>query len=333
MYLVVESTLEVCMPKNDQNEESTSILAKVGSAASGVGSFLGRGAKALFGGIIYPIQPKNWFKSRGEMWHDIKNGGRYVIGSELEKYDPPIKTTQASENLGVEITEQKKGTGKVAFLVSRTLTGDIPYLNDEQLGKIKVGLPNVTIFREENKIVIEINVEEIANTIKTNPDNKGKSEKEIKELVLKGIANKVEGDLKKFAEITGGEFKVHTDLKLLYGIAEKLYRECDNQNKPSETLRSAQTGKSPGQSSENVTSTDELVKSFNITNPNEFPFGKSKEAISPIKNMQLSEQDIKKQVEGLGSTFLNFEDASGKVIKPLSTPDVERNKGRGKGRS
>ncbi len=328
MYLVVESNLEVCMPKNDQNEES-----KVGNAASGVGNFLGRGIGALFGGIIYPIQPKNWFKSRGEMWHDIKNGGRYIIGSPLEEYDPPIETTQASENLGVEITEQKKGKGKVAFLASRTLTGGIPYLNDEQLGQIKKNLPNVTIFREENKIVIEINVEEIANTIKTNPDNKGKSKKEIEELVLKGIANKVDEDLKKLAGITGGEFKIHTDLKLLNGIAEKLYREYDNQNKPSKTPGPAQTGKSPGQSSETVTSTDELVKSFNITNPNEFPFGKSKEAISPIKNMQLSERDIKKQAEGLGSTFLNFEDASCEVIKPLSTPNVERNKGRGKGRS
>ncbi len=306
MYLVVESNLEVCMPKNDQNEESTSILAKVGNAASGVGSFLGRGVKVLAKGAVYP----------------------------LEEYDPPIKTTQASEDLGIQIIEQKKGTGKIAFLASRTLTGDIPYLNDEQLGTIKkVGLSNVTIFREENKIVIEINVKEIANTIKTNPDNKGKSEKEIKELVLEGIANKVKGDLKKFAEITDGEFKVHTDLKLLYGIAEKLYREYDNQNKPSETLRSAQTGKSPGQSSETVTSTDELVKSFNITNPSEFPFGKSKEAISPIKNMQLSEQDIKKQVEGLESTFLNFEDVSGETIKPLSTPNVEKNEERGKGRS
>ncbi|MFP3019921.1 hypothetical protein [Wolbachia endosymbiont (group A) of Pogonocherus hispidulus] len=227
-----------------KNEKSTSILAKVGNAASGVGSFLGRGAKALLGGIIYPIQPKNWFKPWGEMWHDIKNGGRYVIGSELEKYDPPIKTTQASKDLGVEIISCKDG--EVKFLASRTLIGDIPYLNDEQLGQIKKNLPNVTIFREENEIVIEINVKEIANTIKTNPDNKGKSEKEIKELVLKGIANKVEGDLKKFAEITGGEFKVHTDLKLLYGIAEKLYKEYDNQkqllekvvksNQPSETL-------------------------------------------------------------------------------------------------
>ncbi|WP_341823554.1 hypothetical protein [Wolbachia endosymbiont (group A) of Agelastica alni] len=224
------------MPNDDQNEKSTSILAKVGNAASGVGSFLSRGVEVLVKGAVYPILPKNWFKSWDEMRHDIKNGGRSIIGNPLEEYDPPIKTTQASEDLGVQITEQ--GKGKVAFLASRTLTGDIPYLNDKQLGKIKVGLPNVTIFREENKIVIEINVEEIANT------NKGKSEKEIKELVLKGIADSINGNLKNLAKITGGEFKVHTDLKLLYGIAEKLYKEYDNQkqslemksNQPSETL-------------------------------------------------------------------------------------------------
>ncbi|WP_374698859.1 hypothetical protein [Wolbachia endosymbiont (group B) of Limnophora tigrina] len=312
-----------------------SIWAKIGGAVKTGVEATRRVLTLVPKTLIYPI--KKPFASMGEMKHDATVSLKEAVGIDVPKeereYDPPIKTTQASENLGVEITEQKKGTGKVAFLASRTLAGDIPYLNDEQLGKIKVGLPNVTIFREENKIVIEINVEEIANTIKTKHDNKGKSEKEIKELVLKGIANKVDEDLKKLAGITGGEFKIHTDLKLLNGIAEKLYREYDNQNKPSETLRPAQTGKSPGQSSETVTSTDELVKSFNITNPNEFPFGKSKEAISPIKNMQLSERDIKKQAEGLGSTFLNFEDASGEVIKPLSTPDVERNKGRGKGRS
>ncbi|WP_265033496.1 hypothetical protein [Wolbachia endosymbiont (group A) of Sicus ferrugineus] len=327
MYLVIESTLEACMAE--------SIWAKIGGAVKTGVEATRRVLTLVPKTLIYPI--KKPFASMGEMKHDATVSLKEAVGIDVPKeereYDPPIETTQASENLGVQITEQKKGTGKVVFLASRTLTGDIPYLNDEQLGKIKVGLPNVTIFREENKIVIEINVEEIANTIKTNPDNKGKSEKEIKELVLKGIANKVDEDLKKLAGITGGEFKIHTDLKLLNGIAEKLYREYDNQNKPSKTLRPAQTGKSPGQSSETVTSTDELVKSFNITNPNEFPFGKSKEAISPIKNMQLSERDIKKQAEGLGSTFLNFEDASGEVIKPLSTPDVERNKGRGKGRS
>ncbi|WP_338406436.1 MULTISPECIES: hypothetical protein [unclassified Wolbachia] len=225
-----------------KNEKSTSILAKVGNAASGVGSFLGRGVKVLVKGAVYPIWPKNWFKSWDEMRHDIKNGGRSIIGNPLEEYDPPIETTQASEDLGVQITEQKKGTGKVSFLASRTLTGDIPYLSPEQLNTIKKDLSNVTIFRGENKIVIEINVEEIANTIKTNPDNKGKSEKEIKELVLKGIANKVDEDLKNLAKITGGEFKVHTDLKLLNGIAEKLYKEYDNQKKPSNEVVKSDVG-------------------------------------------------------------------------------------------
>ncbi|MDX5507758.1 MAG: hypothetical protein O7149_04040 [Wolbachia endosymbiont of Hylaeus sinuatus] len=229
------------MPNDDQNEKSTSILAKVGNAASGVGSFLSRGVKVLVKGAVYPIWPKNWFKSWDEMRHDIKNGGRSIIGNPLEEYDPPIKTTQASKDLGVQITEQKKGTGKVSFLVSRTLTGDIPYLNDEQLNKIKAlksEYSNITIHREENKIVIEINVEEIANT------NKGKSEKEIKELVLKGIADSINGNLKNLAKITGGEFKVHTDLKLLYGIAEKLYKEYDNQKQSSDKVVKADVGQS-----------------------------------------------------------------------------------------
>ncbi len=245
MYLVIESTLEVCMPKNDQNEESTSILAKVGS-------FLGRGVKAtgrvlalVPKALIYPI--KKPFASMGEMKHDATVSLKEAVGidvpEEEREYDPPIETTQASKDLGVQITEQKKGIGKVSFLVSRTLTGDIPYLNDEQLNKIKAlksEYSNITIHREENKIVIEINVEEIANTIKTNPDNTGKSEKEIKELVLKGIANKVDEDLKKLAKITGGEFKIHTDLKLLNGIAEKLY--YDNQKQSSDKVVKSDVG-------------------------------------------------------------------------------------------
>ncbi len=239
MYLVIESTLEVCM-FTGENEKSTSILAKVGNAASGVGSFLGRGVKVLVKGAIYPIWPKNWFKSWDEMRHDIKNGGRSIIGNPLEEYDPPIETTQASEDLGVQITKQEKG--KVSFLASRTLTGDIPYLNDKQLGKIKTDLPNVTIFRGENKIVIEVDVEKIIEDIKTDSKNKGKSPEEIKKLAIEEIKQKVDGNLKNLAKITGGEFKVHTDLKLLYGIAEKLYKEYDNQKQSSDKVVKSDVG-------------------------------------------------------------------------------------------
>ncbi|MGL9758477.1 MAG: hypothetical protein ACR5LA_06610 [Wolbachia sp.] len=224
------------LEKND-DEKSTSLLTRIGNTVSGVGSFLGRGVGVLAKGAVYPVWPKNWFKSRGEMWHDIKNGGRHIINNPPEEYDPPIETIQASKDLGVQIMEQKKGTGKVTFLASRTLTGDIPYLSPKQLGEIKTNLPNVTIFREENKIVIEVDVEEITNGIKDK--NKGKSPEKIKELVIEAIKEEVDKDLKKLAKITGGEFKVHTDLKLLNGIAEKLYKEYDNQKQQSQEIMSS----------------------------------------------------------------------------------------------
>ncbi|UJQ20549.1 hypothetical protein L2227_05050 [Wolbachia endosymbiont of Delia radicum] len=222
-----------------------SIWAKIGGAVKTGVEATGRVFALVPKALIYPI--KKPFASTGEMKHDATVSLKKAVGidvpEEEREYDPPIETTQASRDLGVQITEQKKGIGKVSFLVSRTLTGDIPYLNDEQLNKIKAlksEYSNITIHREENKIVIEINVEEIANTIKTNPDNTGKSEKEIKELVLKGIANKVDEDLKKLAKITGGEFKIHTDLKLLNGIAEKLY--YDNQKQSSDKVVKSDVG-------------------------------------------------------------------------------------------
>ncbi|WP_353271403.1 hypothetical protein [Wolbachia endosymbiont (group A) of Alloplasta piceator] len=222
-----------------------SIWAKIGGAVKTGVEATGRVFALVPKALIYPI--KKPFASTGEMKHDATVSLKKAVGidvpEEEREYDPPIETTQASKDLGVQITEQKKGIGKVSFLVSRTLTGDIPCLNDEQLNKIKAlksEYSNITIHREENKIVIEINVEEIANTIKTNPDNTGKSEKEIKELVLKGIANKVDEDLKKLAKITGGEFKIHTDLKLLNGIAEKLY--YDNQKQSSDKVVKSDVG-------------------------------------------------------------------------------------------
>ncbi|OJH30630.1 hypothetical protein Wxf_02957 [Armadillidium vulgare] len=224
-----------------ENEKSTSILAKVGNVASRVGSFLGGGVKILVKGAVYPIWPKNWFKSWDEMRHDIKNGGRSIIGNPLEEYDPLIETTQASKDLGVQITEQKKGTGKVAFLASRTLTGDVPYLSSEQLGEIKKELPNINIFKEENKIVIEVDVEGIIQEIKDK--NPGMDEKAIKKCALEEIYNKVDCDLKNLAKITGGEFKIHTDPKLLYGIAEKLYNGYNNQKQRSSEVASSMTVK------------------------------------------------------------------------------------------
>ncbi len=241
MYLVIETTLEVCMAE--------SIWDKIGGAVKTGVEATGRVFALVPKALIYPI--KKPFASTGEMKHDATVSLKKAVGidvpEEEREYDPPIETTQASKDLGVQITEQKKGIGKVSFLVSRTLTGDIPYLNDEQLNKIKAlksEYSNITIHREENKIVIEVDVKKIIEDIKT--DYKGKSPEEIKKLAIEEIKQKVDGNLKDLAKITGGEFKVHTDLKLLYGIAEKLYKEYDNQKQSSEATKPAGLTSSEG---------------------------------------------------------------------------------------
>ncbi|MDG7052991.1 MAG: hypothetical protein LKM45_03860 [Wolbachia endosymbiont of Alcedoecus sp.] len=269
---------------------------------------------------IYPI--KKPFASLGEMKHDATVSLKEAVGMDVpekeKKYDPPIETTKASKNLGIETSYKD---GKIKFLASRTLTGDIPYLTTEQLGKIEELNKNkenkyssIAVFRGENKVVIEVDVKEITKKIKDAPEHKGKSPEEIKKLVIEGIYGEVDRNLKDLAKITGGEFKVHTDRKLLHGIAEKLYREYDGQDK------SAEAKKSPEQPSETVKKED-----FNITNPMGFPFGK--ETISSTK-MQLP-QGIKEQVKELGA-FLNFD--SDEAIKPLSElakEEKEKVKGRG----
>ncbi|NUX01215.1 hypothetical protein GO685_01600 [Wolbachia endosymbiont of Madathamugadia hiepei] len=317
------------------SKKLTSILAKIGNAVSGVGGFLGRGGEALGYGIIYPIQSKNWFKSFGEMWHDIKNGWNYVIGTQTKEYDPPIETTQASKNLGIEIISHKDG--KIKFLASKTLTGDIPYLTPEQLGKIeelnkKNKYSSIAIFKEGNKVVIEVDVKEITNNIKNDPEHKGKSPEKIKELIIGQIKQKVDDDLKELAKITGGELERHTDRKLLYGIAEKLYREYDGQDKLAEAIKPLEQSSEtvvPNKSSSTMKSS-ETVKNeeFNMTNPSQFPF---KEAISPIKSMRLL-QDVKEQAKGLEGAF-NFRDVSpGEKIESPLTSAIGDKKGERKSR-
>ncbi|MDX5497984.1 MAG: hypothetical protein O7175_04015 [Wolbachia endosymbiont of Lasioglossum nitidulum] len=57
--------------------------------------------------------------------------------------------------------------------------------------------------------------------------------------------------------------------------------------------------------------------------------GKRVSGIEPF----LKEQQDMVKVRELVKSSLNLEDASGEAIKPLSTPNVEKNEERGKGRS
>ncbi|MCM1001988.1 hypothetical protein [Wolbachia pipientis] len=326
--------------------------------------------------LIYPI--KKPFASWGETKHDAKVSLKEAVGMDVpekeKKYDPPIETTEASKNLGVEIISYKDG--KIKFLASRTLTGDIPYLTPEQLDKIKELNLNkenkhssIAVFKEENKVVIEVDVEKITKKIKDASEHKGKSPEEIKKLVIEGIYGEVDRNLKGLAKITGGEFKVHTDRKLLYGIAEKLYREYDSQDK------SAEAEKSPEQPSETVVPShkkqqlpetkliepasnkksseqlskiavpkkpsntleslepNEVITQNNMTNPWEMYHVKAKK--TTFKDTELP-QHIENQVRKFTSNetrnFLRFEgNASNNETKePSSTPFVKEQEKRGK---
>lgn len=229
----------------EDKSSKKSIWAKVGKTVKKgtktIKGVLSLGPKAL----IYPAKKPS--ASTGEMKHDAIVSLKEAVGIDVPKeekeYDLPIGSTEASKYLGIQITEQ--GKGKVTFLVSRTLTGDVPYLSPEQLDKIKKDLPNVTIFREENKIAIEVDVKKIIEDIKTDSKNKGKSPEEIKKIVIGKIYGEIDHNLKALAKITGGEFKIHTDTKLLYGIAQKLYMEYDDQKqRSSEVVGSMAEGKS-----------------------------------------------------------------------------------------
>ncbi|WP_245970067.1 hypothetical protein [Wolbachia endosymbiont of Bemisia tabaci] len=306
------------MAKDKSNKKS--ILAKI----KGV-SFLV--PKAL----IYPI--KKPFASIDEMKHDAKVSLKEAVGidvpKEEKKYDTPIEITEASKYLGIQITKQEKG--KVSFLASRTLTGDIPYLSSEQLDEIKRELPNITIFKEKNKVVIEIDVEEIIQEIKDK--NPGMDEKAIKSRALKEIYNKVDCDLKNLTKITGGEFKIHTDRKLLYGIAEKLYREYGNRS--SETaipLKKSSETVVPKKSLNTAEPNNEIIVQNNMTNPREMYHLQPEVIAGKASKVQSfsREQQVKEQARELGS-ILNFEDVfSGESIKPLSTPSTKGDEGKGR---
>ncbi|QKX02410.1 hypothetical protein [Wolbachia endosymbiont of Dirofilaria (Dirofilaria) immitis] len=271
--------------------------------------------------FIYPIKKPS--ASMGEMQHDakisLKEAAGINVSKEEKEYISPIETTEASKDLGVQVTKQ--GRGLVIFLVSRTLTGNIFHLTEEQLNEIEEldgKYSSVCIDKGSNRIMITVNVEGIINDIRNDYKYRERSQEEVRQLVIDKIYGEADRNLKGVARIANGEFVTHTDRKLLYGIGKALYREGNRWL--SEAI--SPTGKLMGQSSEVIASID-----FNITNPNNFPYGKK--SIFSMK----SQQSIEKQARELGikSGLSNLEDVSpGKVIKPSFVFNKEKE---GKSRS
>lgn len=193
--------------------------------------------------------PENWRKSFGEIWHDFKNGLRGLINSPPKKYDKPIGMSQGTKYFSVIVTSNRKDheKGVVTFEGSKVFIGDIPYLTNEQLKKIKAKLPNVSISREKNEIVIEIDVKQIVTNhelLKKIREEFGPnvSEEAIKTLA---IAREIDRNFKELAKITGGELEKHTDLKFLWDTAEKLFsKNIEDEKKSAEVVTPVQSGKS-----------------------------------------------------------------------------------------
>ncbi|MCM1001081.1 MAG: hypothetical protein KTV72_01960, partial [Wolbachia endosymbiont of Melophagus ovinus] len=211
-------------------------------------------------------------------------------------------------------------------------------------------LPNIDVFREENKVTIEVDVGKITNDIKNSPEHKGKSPEKIKGLIIKQIKQKVDGDLKKLAEITGGELKVHTDRKLLYGIAEKLYRkyaskssetavpshkkqqlsetkpiEPANNKKSSEQLSGTAVPKKPSSTLESL-EPNEVITQNNMTNPPEMYHVKAKKTTSKGTELpQHIENQVREVIGNEPENFLRFEGNAynNETKEPLPTPFVK----------
>lgn len=279
--------------------------------------------------LIYPI--KKPFASLDEMKHDAKVSLKEAVGMNVpekeREYDPPIETTQASKNLGIEIISYKGG--KIKFLASRMLVGDVSHLSPKQLGQIEA-LPNVDVFREENKVVIEVDVEKITNDVKNNSEHKGKSLEEIKGLVLKRIYDEVNRNLKDLAGITGGELKVHTDRKLLHGIAGKLYREHNEQlSKTAISDKSSNTMK-PSEAVNKITTQN------NMTNPLKMYYLQSEVITEKTGKVKGQQADYEAALRGQNVQLnaFNLENVSSETaVSSSPIPNTGNNKRDSGGRS
>ena len=305
---------------------------------------VGAGLKIAGKVTVYLLDPRHWPRRSGRIQHDVKNVVRSVQNKEQKPYDPPIKLEKDSKKLGIQVINQ--GKGEVSFVASRTFMWDISQISDEQIEQIKE-LNNdylkITVEPKENRVTITIDVEKIINDIKADPKNEGKSPEEIKNLAIGRIIKQVDGSLKEIAKITGGELDKYADLKLIRGIAEKLYREYDAEKQQKVSSEHAVPQKNPQGEEKAVKRTDqelseslmqtEQVKKMqtegNMTNPNQMYCSKENIAKAPVKE---SSEAIEKQPSIPGHIIDNLRGKISLGSNGTSNTPNDREVGGGRGR-
>lgn len=213
------------------------------------------GGKIIAEGTKYFVNPMNWGHSSNRIGHEAKQAFNRAVGRPEEKYLSPIRLTEDSKNLGIQVRKLQDENGKeilgvVHITVPKVLIGDVFKLDDES-NKLKIEEFNenseylkIRFDLGAEKIVIEIDVRKIIKGIKDDSKNVGKSEEEIRKLAIGEIIKEADKGVKGLASITGGEFEKYVDVGLLKGVGERLYKEC--------------ASKSGQQSSESVVKNDQL---------------------------------------------------------------------------
>lgn len=253
--------------KTTQKGQSQSFLV-------GLGKKIMQGVKIVGGLAKYVVTPTNFGKSGKHIIYDGKQVVNEILGNPVDEngYVHPSKLEPHSK-CSIEI--KGKGGGSVVFKASMIFIGNIAEMSDAQINEVNALSDENKNFdiviRAANKIVIEIDVENIVSDIEANVDkitseikakNKGKNEEEIERLVKKEIERlaigkiieEADAGLKGFAKISGGELKKYTDSQLLTDIGKELYQSYETQKDESKS-----PAKNPTESKKQSFGSSEIV--------------------------------------------------------------------------
>lgn len=273
--------------KNVQEVAKKSFLGQVGG-------FITTGASIVFEEIKYFLNPMNWGHSGRRVWHEVKQVANQVLRKPIKEYFSRVKTEPYSE-YSIRIAEQ--GGGYVVIKASDIFTGKIQEMSDAQIDKVNAlsdENKNFDIHFDpaKKKIEIEIDVYKIINDITDDPDNKGKTEEEIKKLAIGKIIEEADSSLKKLANIVGGEFSKYADSQLLTGVGKRLYQPYEKQKDESKSPPKKSHGSSEDVLPQNpLLGSSEVVSHSQAKNSSEILSSPSPQTMQSKTTQPISESD------------------------------------------
>ncbi len=296
-----------------------------------------------------------WVSTAGEK---VK-GGIKIIGTFLKNTpnvwpwlfgrSNDIAILKYSKNLGLSV--QEPAEGKITLRATELLLGDILKLSNEEIKRLNEeltkGSVSLTINQDKNVVDIGIDVATIENNVKEKYKEYSKmSDEQRKRVIIGEIVKAVDSSIKEVAKATGGELKRYTDLKLVYGIAQKLYeghQHVDNgkdkEISHGENKEKIRTAKLNGGCQEHKhVDNGKNEEAFNLSNPQMFPpeikkrseddsrstEGQLRQVESPVQ--EITEETIRKEACGLANVMLPTS-----VTHTNPQPQGAKKGGRGRG--